>query len=382
VRPAASRGAVTALFFANGFGYGGWVAHLPAFKQRLNLSDGLLGLALLFIASAALVALPLTGAWIERHGSRGVAATSGLVASASLVLPFFATNYLAFVLAGVVLGAAYSAMDVSMNAQGVVVERATPAPIMSSFHATFSLGGLVGSLVSTLLLARFAAPRLDGVLVAVACCALVGATCRALAADPVHVAAGRSRRNAFSATAVLGAIAFFGLVGEGAMADWSGIYLRTIGTSLAASAGGFAAFSVAMAAGRACGDVVVARIGARSTVVGGALLAAASLSLALVFPLPWLCYVALAGVGVGLANVIPVLFSAAGGLRDVPSGVGIASVSTIGYAGFLLGPPTIGFTSDAVGLRFALALVVAGTVAIALLATRALPRRVPAVAPS
>lgn len=338
----------------------------------------MLGVAILVVAAASLVAMPLAGAWIARRGSRGIAGTMALVASASLVLPFLATNYVAFALAGLVLGAAYSTMDVSMNAQGVVVERASRTPIMSSFHATFSLGGLAGSLVSTVLLARFASPQLDGGLVAFACCVLVGVNCRRLAPDAVAPPAQRSRRNAYSATAILGTLAFFGLVGEGAMADWSGIYLRAVGSGLAASAGGFGAFSVAMALGRFLGDNVVARIGARMTVVCGALFAAASLVLALAFPAPWIAYVCFAGVGLGLANVIPVLFSAAGRLRGVPSGVGIASVSTIGYAGFLLGPPAIGFTSDAVGLRLALGLVVAGILTIALLALRALPVHEPA----
>ena len=159
------------------------------------------------------------------------------------------------------------------------------------------------------------------------------------------------------------------------MADWSGIYLRTIGIGIAASAGGFGAFAVAMAAGRAFGDTIVARFGARATVIGGAYVAAASLATALAIDTPLAAFVGFAGVGLGLANVIPVLFSAAGRLQGVPSGVGIASVSTIAYAGFLLGPPAIGFTSDGVGLRLALGLVVACIVAIGLLGVRALAGR-------
>ena len=225
---------------------------------------------------------------------------------------------------------------------------------MSSLHATFSVGGLAGSVASSLMLARFASPPLDGVLVATLCVALVLTAFRALAPDAVHPAHARSKRNAYAATALLGAIAFFGLIGEGAMADWSGIYLRTLGVGLAASAGGFGAFSVAMALGRAFGDTIVARAGARATVLGGSLVAASALAAALGYPHAWLAFAAFAGVGLGLANVIPVVFGAAGRLHGIPSGVGIASVSTLGYAGFLLGPPAIGLTSDALGLRVAL----------------------------
>ena len=162
-------------------------------------------------------------------------------------------------------------------------------------------------------------------------------------------------------------LAFLGLVGEGAMADWSGIYARTLGVAAAASAIGFGAFSVAMSLGRAVGDPLVARFGPRATIAGGASLAAIALGGALVAHGVWAAYLGFACVGLGLANVVPVLFSAAGRAPGIAPSLGIASVSTLGYVGFVVGPPVIGFTSDAYGLRAALWLVVAAIGAIAVL---------------
>jgi MFS family permease len=157
--------------------------------------------------------------------------------------------------------------------------------------------------------------------------------------------------------------------------------LRTsLGVAAAGSAAGFGAFSIAMAFGRATGDRVVSALGARRTVAGGAALAAVALGTALALHTAWAAYLGFACVGLGLANVIPVLFSAAGKAPGLAPGVGIALISTIGYGGFVVGPPAIGFTSDAVGIRIALALVVAALGAIALLTRIALPRA-PALSP-
>ena len=370
---------MTALFFANGFGYGAWVAHLPLFKARLGLSDGLLGTALLCGGIASLLTMPVVGASIARFGSRGAATFASLGASALLVLPFLATSAPGFVVAVVILSSLYSAMDVSMNAQAVAVEGRGTRPIMSSFHAIFSLGGLVGSLLAASLIARGFELETDGAIVAAACCALVLAAlpflvrevreARAAAPDP-----GR-RQGALRAVALLGALAFLGLIGEGAMADWSGIYLHSsLALTAAASAAGFGAFSIAMAAGRGFGDRAVARLGPSRTLVAGSLLGSVALAGALLLHTVWAAYLGFALAGLGLANVIPIAFSAVGRERSLAPGVGIASVSTLGYAGFLIGPPAIGFTSDALGIRIALVFVVACIATIGLLAPAALAR--------
>ena len=368
-----------ALFFVNGFGFGAWVAHLPLFKSRLAISDGQLGLALLGAAIASLLCMPLVGSCIARFGSRQVCRVTAIAACLALVAPFYAPSYAAFVVAAIVIGAAYSSFDVTINAQAVAVEAAAERPIMSSFHALFSFGGLIGSGFSAVLIARHFPFEAAGTCVAIICLGLVLAALRKLALDRPTGSAGSRGVPAPSgrkrAVALLGVLAFLGLVGEGAMSDWTGIYLRSsLGVADAGSAAGFGAFSIAMALGRATGDRLVARFGPRRTVAGGAALAALALGGALVLHTAWSAYLGFACVGLGLANVIPVLFSAAGKTPGLAPGVGIALISTIGYGGFVIGPPAIGFTSDAVGIRLALALVVAALAAIALSTRIALPR--------
>lgn len=377
------RVAVALLFFINGFTYGTWVAHLPLLKARLALSDGALGIALLAAAVASLITLPLAGRWIAQRGSHGISIVASLAAMPTLVLPYIAPTYVTLLLATFALGVAYSAMDVAMNAQAVLVERRSARPIMSSFHGLFSAGGLAGALVTAIALARGGSALGDTLAVAAfAELTLAGAIASlvrdAMAArDAERVAANAPpsreckprRRELARAVARLGVLAFFGLVGEGAMADWSAIYVRTsLSASVATAAMGFGVFSCAMAVGRFMGDALVARFGGKIALATGAGLAASALAIPLVVHTLWATFAGFALVGLGLANVIPVTFSIAGRMRGLGAGVGIAGVSTLGYAGFLVGPPLIGFVSDALGLRVALGLVVLGIAAIAPLA--------------
>lgn len=335
---------------------------------------------MLFAALASLVTLPLAGRWIARRGSHGIAVVASLAAIPTLVLPYAAPTYLTLLAATFAIGIAYSAMDVSMNAQAVLVERAAGRPIMSSFHAIFSCGGLAGALVTALALAAGSTALRDTVVVAslaeiVLACAVAylvaDAPSRESSAERVARVRRPRRRDLARALALLGVLAFFGLVGEGAMADWSAIYIRTsLAASVATAAAGFGAFSFAMAVGRFAGDAIVARFGGKIALEAGAILAASALVFPLLVHTVWASFVGFALVGLGLANVIPVTFSIAGRMRGLRAGVGIAGVSTLGYAGFLVGPPVIGFVSDAVGLRLGLGLVAVGIAAIGLLARR------------
>lgn len=377
------RVAVATLFFINGFTYGTWVAQLPLLETRLKLGNGALGIALLVAAIASLLTLPLVGAWIARHGSRGIVVVASLAAIPTLVFPYLSPNYATLLAATFALGIAYSAMDVAMNARAVLVEAEVARPIMSSFHGVFSVGGLGGAVVTSLALGAGRTALEIATTVAVVAECILGSAVFFIIRDrsvPRNSVTGtvpgpaerRPRRRTLAAkVALLGTLAFFGLVGEGAMADWSAIYLRTsLATSVATAAIGFGAFSIAMALGRFAGDAVVARIGRIRTLVGGAALATCALALPLVVHTVWASFVGFALVGLGLANVIPVTFGIAGRMRGLGAGVGIAGVSTVGYAGFLVGPPVIGFVSDVVGLRLALGIVALGIAAIAVLAPR------------
>jgi MFS family permease len=358
--PGAARVAVSAIFFINGFAFASWVPHIPTVQSRLALSTSLLGLALLGVAAGALVAMPLTGALVSRWGSRFVTLVSALLLCSLVAFPVRALDFPSLVLALVALGAANGSMDVAMNAHAVAVERRVGRTLMSSFHGLFSLGGLAGAGGSVMLLSWGMTPEAHMLGVA----ALGGAGVIASARFLLPASAdGTGAAHAFALPRgpllVLGAVAFVVMMLEGAMADWSAVYLRQ---SLAADAGlagaGYAGFSLAMAIGRLTGDRIVNGLGPRVLLRAGALLAAGGLGAALLLHHPVAAIVGFGCVGLGLSNLVPVLFSAAGRVSAIPAAVGIAAVSTTGYGGFLVGPPLVGLLADWTRLPAALGLLV------------------------
>jgi fucose permease len=290
-----------------------------------------------------------------------------------LLLPLAASGPVLLGAALVVFGAGNGAMDVSMNAHGVAVEREGGKPIMSSLHACWSFGGLAGAGAVAAAVALDVDPRVAGVVavgvlwlvVAVATSGLGGASLHAgeEAGSPGFALPSR-------AVLLIGALCFLVMTTEGAVADWAGIYLTGVtDASRAASAVGFAGFSLGMAVARLGGDGLVERYSRRSVLVGGAALAAVSLAILLAAGQAAVAVIAFVLVGVGVANAVPLLFSAAG--RVPPAGPSLAAVFTIGYLGFILGPPVIGVLADALTLTAALALVCAALVLVAALGGRA-----------
>jgi predicted MFS family arabinose efflux permease len=366
--PRAARLAVAMLFFLNGAIFATWVSRIPAIQAARALSHGTLGVALLAMAFGALVAMPLAGMATARFGSHRVTQLTAAIYCAILPLPLFAPNFALFVVALFVFGAAHGALDVGMNAQAVAVEERYRRPIMSSLHALFSVGGLVGAGFGGVVAAAGFPPLLH---FAAAAMLLGGAT--ALLAFPRLLDARETEtldlpdelasRPRFAlpprSLLVLGVIAFCTMVGEGAMADWTGVFLRNVaGSSEAVAAAGYAAFSVAMAAGRFGGDGLTVHLGPVTIVRISGVLAAAGLALALLFGQSVPALIGFAAVGAGFATVVPQVFSAAGRTTGMSSGAALATVSTLGYFGFLLGPPAIGFLAEAVGLRAALGVIV------------------------
>ena len=362
-----ARWALAAVFFANGAVLGSWVPHIPLAQARLALGPAMLGLALLAMAAGALLAMPLTGAVIGRVGSAPVVRSSAFAFCAALPLPVMAPSLPLLVAALALFGAANGAMDVAMNAHAVAVEKRRGQPVMSTFHALFSLGGLAGATVG-----GAALTVMPGVTHAVAVFAVLGAAlpialARLLPADAdVGV-----RRTGFArpshATLGLGVLTFLVLLSEGAILDWSAVYLHTdLGVEAGTAAAGFAAFSAAMAAGRLAGDGLRQRFGAEPLARGSALLAAIGLAAGLALETPTAMVAGFGCAGLGLANLVPLLFSAAGRTTGQGAGTAIAAVATIGYTGFLVGPPVIGFVAAATTLRAALAILVIACAVVAL----------------
>lgn len=365
----AERAAVTAVFLANGLGIGAWAASLPAFKTQMQLSNGALSLALLGFAVGAVLAMPVTGLLAPRLGPARVTQLAALCFAGALLLPPLAGSLSALTLAAFVLGAANGALDVAMNAHASEVERRWGAAIMPSFHAAFSAGGLAGAALGAVL-AR-AAPDTTALLAA----ALAAFAWPALRDKGTASLTGTVLMLPGRAVLPLCAAALLCMLCEGAMADWSGVYLATTtGATTGAASAGYAGFSAAMLAGRLAGDGAVRALGRARVVAIGGMVAATGLALAAVTS-SWLMAAAgFALVGIGLSNVVPAVFSAAGSLAASPV-AGVAMAATAGYAGFLIGPVTIGAVAQAAGLRAGIALLVACAGTVALLA-KAVHRRV------
>ena len=367
VRPTASRCAVSALFFVNGAILASWVPYVPMVKQRLGIGDGLLGVVLLFMAIGALGALPFAGTLVGRLGSRTVSVGAGLGLCLSLPLPVLAPTPFLAALALLFFGAFNSTLDVAMNAQAVEVEQRRGRALMSSFHAMFSVGGLAGALLSSVIIAAgvgaadhiLTAALLGSVAILIARSALIAV---APSPSPVFV---RPTRGLLG----LGVLALCALLAEGAIGDWSAVYLMdSRGASQSVAAAGFAAFSLAMAGGRFAGDHVARWLGAACLLRLSGALAAGGLLLALIVKEPVIAIAGFGLVGLGVANLIPVIFSAAGRAYAVAPGHGLAAVATTGYVGFLAGPPAIGLAAEVVGLPAALGIVALACAAVAIAA--------------
>jgi MFS family permease len=359
------RAAVAVLFALDGFVFGSWAARVPDVSSATGAGHTALGVALLCLSVGALACMQLTGALCARFGTGRVAALAGIAASVCAVLPGLATGVPSLCAGLLVFGAATGAVNVAANSVGVQVEARAGRPLLSGLHAAFSAGGLLGALVGGLASSLVGvAPHLIAVgVLGLAVMAwsgpvLVGADAGARAAARVErPSAEDAGPRPTAVLVVLGAVAGATAYGEGALSDWGALHLREqLHAAPALAAAGYAGFSSAMAVGRLAGGRLVAAVGERRLLVGGALVAAGgALTAVLTTSLP----VALAGfvlVGLGLANVFPLAIARAGALGG-PSGVALST--TVGYTGLLGGPPVIGFLAQHAGLPTAL-----GTVAL------------------
>jgi MFS family permease len=367
--PRAARAAVTVVFFASGASFGSWVARVPALQERVEASPAELGLALFGVAAGAVLSLPFAGVLSVRLGSRTVMRGALLGVAISLPLPALAPSLPLLALAFAAVGASNAALDVAMNAHGVVVEGHYGRPILSSFHASFSLGGLAGAAFGGIAAGLGIGPLPQFLAASGAILAIwAWSASRMLARDVDVGAPGPVFGGVSVALAALAALAFAGMLAEGAAGDWSAVYLNgTLGTGEGAATAAFIAFSLTMTAGRLVGDGLTTRAGPVRLARAAGLAAAGGLALALLTDDALVAVVGFACLGAGLSVVVPTVYRAAGASTGSP-GAGIAAVSTVGYGAFLIGPVAIGFVADATSLRAALWLVVALLALIPLLA--------------
>jgi MFS family permease len=371
-----ARVAVSIAFLLLGAGPGLWAVHIPIVQERLGISPAILGLALLVMAGGAVLAMPIMGWAVGHVGSRIPTAAGMMLYMATIPLPILAGNVPFFFVALFFFGLLMGGLDVVGNVQAAEVEVLRGKPTMSSFHAFYSIGALGGALVGALLIANGWG---DGTGAAGVCVILLALG--AMAAGnllPSERPIEGAPRFALPSRAVLGLgiLAFLCFAIEGAVTDWSALFLTDAkGATPEAAAYGYAAYAFAMAGFRLFGDPIVVRLGPKPVTVGGSLLCVLGLGIALAAPWPLVSALGFGLVGLGAANIVPVLFSAAARTPGVASGVGVSAVATLGYSGFLVFPPILGFAADLFGLSAAIGIVLLMSAAMAWLGARQnLPR--------
>jgi MFS family permease len=355
---------VVVAFFVNAFLFASWTAHIPLIKSALHIGNGTLGLALLGAPLGSVSAIALTGYLVPRLGSRrmvqvsliGYAATGPLVGLVGSVPQLF----LALLLWGVFM----AMLDISMNAQGIAVEHARGRPLLNGMHACWSLGAFVGAGAGALGVALGIGLAAQLLVIGVPTAALGLLLSTRMLGDRAEPPAApdesrpKSTRIVPVTVVLLGLIAFASMLCEGAASDWSSVYLRDSAASTAAVAGlGYTLFALAMMFVRMTGDRLLARFGTRRVIPLLALVAAVAVAVALALGTVATALIAFFLLGLGVGAVVPTTFSAAGRIPGMHPARGVAGVSALGYAGFLLGPPLIGQLAAATSLPIALGVV-------------------------
>jgi len=350
--------ALAMLFLVDGAGFGTWAAHVPVFKQLLHLENGSLTFVLVSLIIGALITMPITGQLIARYSSRRVIRIVAVVYVLAVALLAQASSFSLLVLFAGLFGAAKGAFDVAVNAQAIAVENHYKQSSMSFFQGCWSAGGLLGAGAAGLMLQHHGTARADlsltaGVLIL---CSL--ATLPLLVNETITPQ--KSTKFIWPDNTILriAALAFFGLMAEGAIADWASVYLHSnVGVTLPLAAAGYAAYAIAMAAARFSGDWLAQHFSGKNILHVSGLLIAAGLGCALLSNSWWPAVLGFMLAGIGIANIVPVIWVVAG--RDTRMGAGpaISAVTTIGYCGFLTGPPIIGSLAVFVGLRLAMAVI-------------------------
>lgn len=352
-------------FFVAGFSMASWAPLVPLAKQRVGIDDGTLGLVLLCLGGGSILAMPLAGYLTARLGCRRVISAAGLLMCLMLPLLASVTSLPALIVAVLLFGASLGMLDCAINIQAIIVEKASARAMMSGFHGLFSLGGIIGAAGMTALLSAGLTPLIATlVVVAVLLVALYRAAPHLLPfgseSDGPLFAVPRG------IVLLLSVLCFIVFLTEGAMLDWSAVFLVSERQMSASYAGlGYAAFAATMTVGRLTGDAIVNRLGgARVTIIGG-VCAAAGIALSLCVPAWPAALLGYALVGAGCSNIVPVLYTAIGRQTRMPQSAAIPAMTSLGYAGILVGPAAIGLLAHLINLPLALGVLIALLLAVA-----------------
>ena len=352
--------ATRAIFFVSGFGAASWAPLVPVLRGRLAIGDDLLGVLLLCIGIGSLLVMPIAGVLAERIGCRRVLIVSAVLYAASLLSICFVNSFWMAVPVIFFFGGLMGCMDVVMNIAAVIVEQGIGRRIMSGMHGFWSLGGFVGAGLYGVWVGLAGLTAFQSTLIAaVLMLALTAVFGRHLI--PYGGGGGGSLiAIPRGIVAFVGVTAFIAFLSEGAVMDWSGVYLTTVrGMDLSLAGMGFSVFSGAMLLMRFLGDHVIQRVGQFPVAVGGALLAFVGILLVMFAPVNTLLYLGFFAIGIGSANIVPVFFSIMGRQSVMPVGTAVSAVSTMGYLGILAGPAAIGFVSAQTNLMTAFGMIAA-----------------------
>lgn len=373
-----ARWAVAAMFLANGFVMGAWAPQIPLLMPRHGVTESVLGLLILVLGLGAVSAMLFAGRLISHYGGRRVLSVFSLALIPVLPMVVFSPNLWVLAVFMAFFGAMAGCMDVAMNAQAVEIERRLYRAIMSSSHGFWSLGGFIGGSVGAWVIAQWGS-EVQSVLTAAVVAAIVLSAMpfllpdapRPVVADTAVAPKTRLFPKDFHVW-LLGFLALFAMVPEGAVLDWAAIYLqKELGSDVFVSGLGFAFFAGAMAVMRFAGDSVRNRFGAVRTLRISGLLGAAGMMGGALAPYDWVAIVSFAAAGLGVANMVPILFSAAGNHPRLPSASAISIVTMVGYCGILVAPSSIGFLAELAGFRPTYAGLSLLLVVVAVLAARA-----------
>lgn len=359
--------ATKTMFLVCGLGIASWAPMVPNAKQRLNLDDANLGLLLLMLGFGAITMMPVSGYLGHKYGNRIVILCATLIMAVALPLLLIISSALFMGIALFVFGAAVGTVDVAMNSHGVQVQNLFGKPIMSSFHGLFSVGGLFGSLGLGFLMKLGLAPITAAISISVLLILIVTSQYRFLFDAETEKSAIRSFSSEKEETAIktfswlkksvifLGIMCFVVFLSEGAMLDWSALFLHENRGINAEFAGiGYATFSIAMALMRLVGDGIVSRFSGQKVVVMGSIIAASGLFLAVLTPYTIAALFGFMLLGLGAANIVPVFLSEGGRLKNISAAVSIPAITTMGYAGQLAGPALLGLIAQMFSLPIAL----------------------------
>ena len=345
--------ATRAFFFIGGFGSASWAPLVPVLRERLAIGDDVLGLLLLCIGIGSLATMPLSGALSARLGCRRVLVATGILFACILLAVTLVDSLWTAVPVILVFGALMGCLDVVINVAAVIVEKGIGRRIMSGMHAFWSLGGFVGAGLYGVWVGVLGLTAFQSTAIAAG---IVLALTVGFGRNLIPYGGGGGSLVALPRGIVVfvGITAFIAFLSEGAVMDWSGVYLTVVrGMDLALAGVGFSVFSAAMLTMRFLGDRVVQRIGQRPVAVGGALLTLVGILLIMFAPVDALLYFGFFAIGIGSANIVPVFFSLMGRQNVMPIGTAVSAVSTMGYLGILAGPAAIGFISSATNLQTA-----------------------------